>query len=381
MNLTFHWINILILIGACNALVFCIILLFQKRHPGSKYFAAFIFVFAYNGFETFNWSSGLDRYYMFFDLFGFIVIYAVGPSLYLYVTSLLYPEQKRTVGKLAVFYSPVIFQFVTRLAIIGYHFLWINKIIETKVHSMQLMNIVWFYSEPLSVLVFLACLVASISQFRRYRKAMPPKVKDKQKAMLRWINSLLLCLMIIGSAWVLTVIAPYVLSIPFDVHYYPIELGLVMFTYWVVLNGYHKVKLLSVKPLSATNGAFPEGSFEEYFAKLRNVMETEKRYLDPELNLGRVAAYTGIPAKTISAVLNQYQKTSFADFVNAYRVREVSERMINPTNRQFTISAMALDSGFNSQATFQRVFKNVTGMSPREYMSAHQKSTSEAPFS
>ena len=37
-----------------------------------------MFVFAYNGFETFNWSSGLDRYYMFFDLFPFIVIYAIG---------------------------------------------------------------------------------------------------------------------------------------------------------------------------------------------------------------------------------------------------------------------------------------------------------------
>jgi AraC-like DNA-binding protein len=30
-----------------------------------------------------------------------------------------------------------------------------------------------------------------------------------------------------------------------------------------------------------------------------------------------------------------------------------------------------LEYGFNSQATFQRAFKNSTGMSPREYVNSH----------
>jgi AraC-like DNA-binding protein len=373
MNLTFHWFNILVLFGAFNALIFSIILLFQRKHPGSKFFAAFVFAIAYNGFETFNWSAGLDRYYMFFDLFGFIVIYAVGPSAYLYISSLLYPDQKFTAGKIAAHYGLPIFQFVTRIGIIVYHLLWINKVIDTKVHPGQLMNIVWFYAEPLSVAAFLAYLAASIYQFRKYKKTLPLRVMSKQTTR-QWVNALLWCLQILGVAWVLTILAPYVLNIPFDVHYYPIEIGLALFTYWIVLNGYHKVKLISHNVPPPSNTA-TDDHYKKLFETLRAAMETEKIYLDPELSLSKFASHTSIPAKTISAVLNQHQKTSFNDFVNAYRVKEVSDRMMNPANQHLTISGIALESGFNSQATFQRVFKNTMGMSPREYLSRNLKKT------
>jgi AraC-like DNA-binding protein len=374
MNLTFHWFNIIVLFGAFNALIFSIILLFQRRHPGSKFFAAFIFVIAYNGFETFNWSSGLDQHYIFFDAFSFIVIYAIGPSVYLYISSLLFPDQKFTTGKVVAHYGFVIFQFVVRIGILVYHLLWINKIIDTKIHSMQLMNIVWFYAEPLSVIIFLAYLAASIHQFRKYKKTLPLKVTSKQ-TIWRWVNSLLLCLRALGIAWVLTVVAPYVLDIPFDVHYYPIEIGLALFTYWIVLNGYHKVKLISNNSPNSSNNTVVHDHYEKLFERLRTAMEMEKIYLDPDLSLAKMSSHTGIPAKTISAILNQHQKTSFNDFVNGYRIKEVSERMMDPANQHFTISGIALESGFNTQATFQRVFKNSMGMSPREYMSRHLKKT------
>jgi AraC-like DNA-binding protein len=236
------------------------------------------------------------------------------------------------------------------------------------------MNIVWSYAEPLSVLAFLAYLAASIYQFRRYRKTMVLKSASRQTRM-QWVNSLLWCLTIIGIAWVLTVVAPHVLDIPFDVHYYPIELGLALFTYWLVLSGYHQVKLISAKTLNIVNDPQAGIDHEGLFERLRFAMENEKLYLDPELNLVKVAAHTSIPAKTISAILNRYQEISFNDFINSYRVKEVSERMTDPAYKHFTISGIALESGFNSQATFQRVFKNTTGMSPREYISNHLKKT------
>jgi hypothetical protein len=91
MDLEFSWINILILFGAVQALIFGIILLFNRRHPGARFLSAFIFVLSYNGFETFGWSSHFSDSFIFFDLFPFVLIFAIGPSLYLYVTSLLYP--------------------------------------------------------------------------------------------------------------------------------------------------------------------------------------------------------------------------------------------------------------------------------------------------
>jgi AraC-like DNA-binding protein len=57
--------------------------------------------------------------------------------------------------------------------------------------------------------------------------------------------------------------------------------------------------------------------------------------------------------------------------VNAYRIEEVKERLLAPGHQHLTITGIALGCGFNSQATFQRAFKNSTGVSPKEFISLH----------
>ena len=77
---------------------------------------------------------------------------------------------------------------------------------------------------------------------------------------------------------------------------------------------------------------------ERYFAEIKQAMEPGKLYLDPDLNLAKLSAHTGIPPKQISAVLNQYNQTNFNDFINSYRVSQVSLLMVDPSTRNLTIS-------------------------------------------
>ena len=102
-------------------------------------------------------------------------------------------------------------------------------------------------------------------------------------------------------------------------------------------------------------------------------MENDKLYLDPGLNRSKVAAYIGINPKIISVILNQHSRQNFNDFVNTYRVEEVCKKLLSTKNRHLTISGIALESGFNSQATFQRAFKNIKGISPKEYQTLKLK--------
>lgn len=375
MNLNFHWINILILFGALQGLIFFFVLLFNKRHPGARFLAALMFVFAYNGFETFNWSSGL--HFIWFDILSFIVIFAAGPSLYLYIRSLLNPEQTISRKTILMHYGIVIFHFSVRFAIVVYHILWINKIIVTDVHSNKLMDIQLWYVEPFSVAVFVAYLIASIYAVRKAGKNVSSKLisKEGQQTLFRWIKSLLISMTIFALAWIGTVATPYFFDVDFDAHYYPIELGLVLFIYWVVMIGYHRTKLIYVKSSKTSPTPVVDIDSERHLETLKRAMELEKLYLDPELNLARVSEHTGIQPKSVSSILNQYHQTSFNDFVNDYRVQEVKRRLLDPSNQHLTISGIALDSGFNSQATFQRAFKQATGVSPREYMTATMKKT------
>jgi AraC-like DNA-binding protein len=76
---------------------------------------------------------------------------------------------------------------------------------------------------------------------------------------------------------------------------------------------------------------------------------------------------TGIPQKTISAVLNRHLQKSFNEFVNEYRVNAFKAKVVQPELSHLTIAGIALECGFSSQATFQRTFKEMTGKSPSAF--------------
>ena len=66
-------------------------------------------------------------------------------------------------------------------------------------------------------------------------------------------------------------------------------------------------------------------------------------------------------------MLNQHLQKSFNEFVNYYRVEAIKTKLQDEAANNLTIAGVAMECGFNSQATFQRTFKDLTGMSPSEF--------------
>ena len=64
---------------------------------------------------------------------------------------------------------------------------------------------------------------------------------------------------------------------------------------------------------------------------------------------------------------------NFNDFVNQFRVAAIKERLAQGEHLQFTLLAIALECGFNSKATFNRVFKKWEGKTPGQYVAELQK--------
>lgn len=371
MNADLSLINILILFGALQGLIFGLILLFNRKHPGAVFLSIFMLTLAYNGFETFNWSSGLNSFLT--ELYPFVFIYLLGPSLYLYLLSLIYPERKFSGKNIALIYFFPIAQFTIRTASVAYHILWMNDYIQTEMLPEQLNKIYFGYSEYLSVVVFIGFFIASILEIQKYKSIKPSRLfsKENQERMTRWINSLLVAMGILSILWPITLIAPYVFNLAEDEKYYPVELLLVTFIYWIAFAGYYQSRQIQLKALRS--GEYDENELEEEFGKLKKCMEGERLFLDPELNLNKLAHHTGINGKVISTTLNQYHDSTFNDFVNGYRIAEAQHRLVDPLHQHLTISAIALECGFNSQATFQRAFKSKLHMAPKEYIALHTK--------
>lgn len=101
--------------------------------------------------------------------------------------------------------------------------------------------------------------------------------------------------------------------------------------------------------------------------KLDELMNTQKIYLDPTLNLQQLSDRLGITPHQVSQLLNQFCGESFSDFINRYRVDYFKNAVTNPANAHLSLLAVAFESGFNSKAAFNAVFKKVTGQTPSEF--------------
>jgi AraC-like DNA-binding protein len=104
-----------------------------------------------------------------------------------------------------------------------------------------------------------------------------------------------------------------------------------------------------------------------YKARLLEWMERERAYLDPEITLPKLAQSLDIPVAHLSRVINESCGRNFYEFINRYRVEEAKRRLAVPDAGGEKLIAVAMDCGFNSLPTFNRVFKEMTGRTPSGY--------------
>ncbi len=105
--------------------------------------------------------------------------------------------------------------------------------------------------------------------------------------------------------------------------------------------------------------------------KFDQLMNGEKLYLLPDLNLKMLAYRMEVSERALSAFFNEVLSKNFYDSINDLRVVEAKKRLVSDKVKNLSIVGIGLSSGFNSKSSFYRVFKNRTGMSPSAYMENH----------
>ncbi len=106
----------------------------------------------------------------------------------------------------------------------------------------------------------------------------------------------------------------------------------------------------------------------DYHKQLLAIMDSKKPYLEPKLTLGKLADELGVSVNILSQVINQHQGVNFFDFVNGYRINEVKKRLQESKYQNYSIIAIAYDSGFSSKSTFNQAFKKNTGKTPTQFL-------------
>jgi AraC-like DNA-binding protein len=106
---------------------------------------------------------------------------------------------------------------------------------------------------------------------------------------------------------------------------------------------------------------------EQIASNLIKIMEEEKLYLINGIKLDVIAQHLSTSTNNVSQILNQNLKVNFYDFINHYRVDEAKRLMHDPVQRKLTLLAIAMNAGFSSKSTFNKVFKEYTNTTPSQY--------------
>lgn len=100
--------------------------------------------------------------------------------------------------------------------------------------------------------------------------------------------------------------------------------------------------------------------------KVRNLMELDKLYHEPTFSRADLARELGTSENTLSRVINSAFGKSFPRLLNEFRVEDAKRMLRDPA---IPIQVLAFEVGFNSLASFNRVFREITGETPSHYRS------------
>lgn len=374
-----------LLILVFQGLIFAFLLLYrykQKRHISDLFLGLILLLTSYS--QT-CYTVGFMGWYNEFrttkiNYFLINISVALAPMIYLYVKSITtsnFKFKKTYWWHFALAFAVILYRF----GIYTYDALQPgfvdtqNGILKIELDETYVQSIMAYIETPF-MLVYLAF---TFQLFYNYRKKIIHYFSNTYRLELNWILSFL----ILFSVYFLYGTIQDIIGSRFmDLNYsqrWWLNLFVAILTLYLGIKGYFtdttKLNKLDFSFSPKTIG-IPEStddieqkSFsQDDLVQVKTLMEIDKAYLNPELNLSDLAQMANMTRGQLSEVINSGFGKNFNDFVNEYRVEAFKTMLKNDKHKQLSLLGIAQECGFNSKATFNRVFKKLTNHSPSDYL-------------
>ena len=295
---------------------------------------------------------------------------ALGPLVYFYVLKITRPDYKFQAKELLHF-SPLLLE-------LGAQAMEVGDSIKTGATTydaiaFKQLNPVLQLLAFVSVIIYLYLSHRLIEHF--YQQLKFNNGSDRYRHELRWLHNLLIAFALLWLLWIPFTAADYFFyNYQLSAQaYYPLYLLLVSMITWMAARAFLRPEIGAPADTSSILKPLLPAELKQKGAWLKRAVKEKRYYQDPELSLGSLAGKLGLHTHELSRILNTVLKKSFNDFINEYRVQEAVRKMQDPANDHITLLGIAFESGFNSQSSFNRIFKQVTGKSPIDYKNNLEK--------
>ncbi|MEP1032510.1 helix-turn-helix transcriptional regulator [Ekhidna sp.] len=367
MNLSF--VNLILLIAAFHGAVLASIILLSKRfdHRGKVFLTMLIFVMsilvARNELEEIQL---IQKYIVIYILSWGLPIF-IGPLLYLYIRKLI-------VGKTSLRKHLIV-------PLLYYTFLaygLLNGITTDEAVVSKPMILNFYLAFQLFIVLQLPYyLYRSWQLIRAYQSDIRNHYSNLNKISLRWLLYIVSATSILYLIWMIVyggdvILFDGVVPLP-DVNIVTFMFALLIFSigYLTMLRPeLFQVTLQRLKNSPNSLITFNEEDAVAFKSKIEEALNRQCVYLNQKLTVNDLAESINLSPKITSQLINKIYKISFYDLINTYRLEEVKKNLLDQKNKHLTIEGIALNSGFNSSSTFNRLFKVHTGQTPKAFRSS-----------
>ncbi|GAA4273511.1 helix-turn-helix transcriptional regulator [Aquimarina gracilis] len=127
------------------------------------------------------------------------------------------------------------------------------------------------------------------------------------------------------------------------------------------------------KEVSATDIGISASIVDEVLGKLQG-FEDKRGYTSSKITLTQLSSSLGTNNKYLSKIINVYKEKSFSQYINDLRIDYIVERLQEDKKlRNYTIKAIARETGFNTAEVFSKAFYGKHGIYPSYFIKKLEK--------
>ncbi|MEQ9425930.1 MAG: helix-turn-helix domain-containing protein [Cyclobacteriaceae bacterium] len=347
-----------------HAVIFSI-LIFKKEEnkKANRFYVLCLIALAHTLFTKLILEQQWYPYHQWLFVLPFGLSFLIAPSFYFYIKFLVYPGSKFKKLEL-IHFVPVIFNYLHSF----YHLINGPGIYHSEFHNFT--EAVQLYATfPALVYLYFA-----YRMIRQYEESLLDQFSNVDNRKVNWAKQLIIVYVSATAITLIFVIADFHLLFDFKAEFSEsnlfrfdqiLTITYAISLYWSSLGTYNQQQVEN-EPIKAGK-THDKKDYSDMASKLTEAMEKQHMYRHPELKLRTLEDELKITPKEISATLNHHFKKNFYEFVNSYRVNDAMRRLESAEFDHLTIEAIAYQSGFNSKASFHRIFKEHIGIAPGSF--------------
>ena len=375
LNLNFY--NILIILGIVHGVIFSFILFFNPKLKSKTniFLALTILALCFSNLQYWLLDVGLSPGYennnLIFIPFEFLMV----PMFFLFVKSYLKHDfKKHHIFLLLVpFFSAIFYQILTDLARVN------SKVIE-------FFNLVIEYGSLLFSLVIIFLVFKNIID---YEKKVANDSFNEIPITVTWLKRILIFGFFLCILWLLslTVFESYFPSGYYQ--YYPLWIGISVLIYWIAYTsifqnsiceerGEIRNRIIRSNVTQEQENSKSQNKSSEIekssdninpnkFTEINTLILERRLYLNPKLSLKLISKQTNLSEGYLSQIINSNTDNNFNEYINNMRVENAKKLLLDDDYFKYTITAIGLESGFNTKTSFYNAFKKITGHTPNNY--------------